>query len=459
MRKITLLLSILSLQVSAQCFDKIDGTCWTVSARKADGTFFSWGRNQAGQIGDGTTTNRSTPTQILTAQPWISMSGARSTMFAIKADGTLWAWGENGNGILGINTPEVVPALLPIQIGTDTNWQKLASMSQTYHVLAIKTNGTLWAWGYNEYGQLGDGTTISRSTPIQVGTDTNWTNVAAGGLHTVAQKADGTLWSWGRNDYGELGLGSALGVSVLQPTQIGTDTDWNVLSTGYAHTLAIKNNGTFWGWGNNSGRVFGDGTFTNRNVPVQTGTDTNWLDIVGGDSHTLALKTNGTLWAWGLNIYGQLGDGTTNTRTTPVQIGTDSDWQEIDASLNRSAALKTNGTLYTWGHNSFGEIGDGTFVNRSVPTAITCPTSILGITGLSKKEIHLCPNPVNNALNISYDEIISSVSIYNLLGQEVFTKAFNDYEAQIDVSNFTSGTYIVKVAVAAEVRTMKLIKK
>jgi YD repeat-containing protein len=158
--------------------------------------------------------------------------------------------------------------------------------------VAVKTDGTLWAWGYNGFGELGDGTTTQRVTPVQVGTDTRWASVAAGQWHTVAVKTDGTLWAWGNNSYGQLG----------------------------------------------------DGTTTQRHAPVQVGIDTNWASVAGsvaaGYGHTVATKTDGTLWAWGYNASGQLGNGTTTQRVTPMQVGTDTHWASVAAGFYHTIGLR-----------------------------------------------------------------------------------------------------------------------
>src|SRR5439155_1562430 len=184
------------------------------------------------------------------------------------------------------------------------------------HTVALKSDGTLWAWGLNAYGQLGDGTTSrDRASPVAVGADSNWSAVAAGKgengrAHTVALKTDGTLWAWGHNGFGELGDGTPLSRS--SPVQVGSTTDWMVVCAGASHTVALKSHGTLWAWGINVDGQLGDGTTaTQRLEPVQVGTATNWAAVAAGVSHTVALKADGTLWAWGQNTFGQLGAGTT----------------------------------------------------------------------------------------------------------------------------------------------------
>ncbi|NBV21606.1 MAG: hypothetical protein EBS05_06750 [Proteobacteria bacterium] len=219
---------------------------------------------------------------------------------------TLWAWGYNAFGQLGNGT--TADQLSPVQIGTDVHWQAAAAGSN--HTVAVKSDGTLWAWGGNANGQLGDGTTTAHSSPVQIGTDTNWQAVAAGASYTVAVKSDGTLWAWGVNTFGQLGDGTT--TERHSPVQIGSATTWQKVTAGYAHTLGIRTDGTLWAWGNNPDGQLGDGTTTDRHSPVRVGTGTTWQSVSAGQSHTVATKSDGTLWTWGDDYYGQLGDASTS---------------------------------------------------------------------------------------------------------------------------------------------------
>ena len=282
-----------------------------IVAIKNDGTLWAWGSNYFGELGNGTSiSNYITPTQIGTANNWKLSACGYGSNLAIKTDGTLWAWGFNNVGQLGDGT--TVNKSTPTQIGTESNW----SLVSIYHSsgFAIKTDGTLWAWGSN----YGGGTTINRSTPTQIGTANNWKTISESG-HILALKTDGTLWAWGMNNFGELGNGTTIS-NYTNPTQIGTANNWKSISGGREHSLAIKTDGTLWAWGLNDYGQLGDGTTVNKSTPIQIGTANNWKLVTAGNWFSTALKADGTLWACGLNDSGQLGDGTTINRNTFTQI-------------------------------------------------------------------------------------------------------------------------------------------
>jgi alpha-tubulin suppressor-like RCC1 family protein len=334
-------------------------------------SLYSWGYGTTGQLGDSTIANRSSPV-LVADSTWTSLSGlvhsSADHSGLVKIDGTLWTWGSGGYGQLGNNT--IIDRSSPVQVGAVTTWNRLSIGFRTG--LAVNEAGTLWSWGDNSFGQLGKQDTILRSSPIQVGSDTNWsTQLAAGYLVSFAIKTNGTLWGWGYNNYGQ--IGDTTLISRSSPVQVGAATTINASSeiSNNANTMAaIKGDGTLWTWGRNqTGSLGGSTVLTgHRSSPVQVGTLTNWksiaIDSAGG---VVALKTDGSIWTWGYNGYGALGNSTVVPRSSPVQLGTLRDWASITCGFGNVGAIKIDGTLWTWGYNQSGSDGLGDLVYRSSP--------------------------------------------------------------------------------------------
>ncbi len=337
------------------------------------GNLRGWGNNTFGPLGDNTGVNKSSPVQtIAQGLNWKQISNfGNYHAAAIKTDGTLWCWGLGTSGQLGDNT--ITSKSSPVQTVTfGTNWVQVACGSG--QTAAIKTDGTLWAWGDNAtYGALGDNTTTQRNSPVQtVAFGTNWKQVFCGNFQMAAVKTDGTLWAWGYNYYGQLGDNSTANKS--SPVQtIAFGNNWKNISTfncpSALHVACIKTDGTLWMWGANTNGQLGDNTVTKRSSPVQTiAGGTNWKQVSVGIDHTAAIKTDGTLWTWGSNTNGCLGDNTTTQRNSPVQTITfGKNWKQVCTGSTFTAAVKTDGTLWTWGLGTSGQLGDNTITSKSSP--------------------------------------------------------------------------------------------
>ena len=337
---------------------------------------FSWGSNTTfGQLGLGNTTSYSSPKQVGALTTWLTVAAGYAHVVATKSDGTLWTWGYNANGQLGLGNVTYYSS--PKQVGALTTWSKIAAARLA--TFSIKTDGTLWSWGYNATGQLGDGTATNRSSPVQVGALTTWLTVAAGSYHTIATQTNGTLWTWGYNANGQLGLGtSGGGTQRSSPVQVGLLTTWLNIAGGGYNTLAVKTDGTLWSWGYNAQGQLGLGNTTDYSSPKQVGALTAWLKVASGLYHSIVTKTDGTLWAWGQGGSGQLGLGNLTYYSSPKQVGGLTTWATpsvMQGNTRSSMAIKTDGTLWTWGFNGNGRLGLGNTTNYSSPKQVGAGTT------------------------------------------------------------------------------------
>jgi alpha-tubulin suppressor-like RCC1 family protein len=333
-----------------------------------DGTVWACGYGYWGQIGDGTNQNRTPCVPVSGLSDVRAVAGGQYNSVAVKNDGTVWAWGVNWYGQLGDGT--TITRYTPVQVSQATGLSIASSVAAgSLHTVALKNDGTVWAWGYNYHGQLGDGTNVNRYTPVQVPGLSGVSKIAVGDNHTVALKSDGTVWTWGLNNYGQLGDGTS--ITRMAPVQVPGLAGVVAVAAAGSYTVAVKSGGTVWAWGHNGNGQLGDNTTITRYTPVQVQNLSGVVTaIAAGYSHTVAVKSDGTVWAWGNNGSGQLGNGTTSTspQTTPVQVQNLSGVvTAIAAGYSHAVARKSDGTVWAWGSNGHAQLGDGTLTTRSSP--------------------------------------------------------------------------------------------
>ena len=364
-------------------FDKQNEGVWEYDTTVRQ--LWAWGRNNSGESAQNNRTDYSSPRQVLgDATTWKYIYSHGSAAGATKNDGTFWVWGVNANNQgLGIQAPGYRSS--PVQL-PGTNWPtepgKASFASQ--HTAAIKTDGTLWTWGFNSNGRLGHNqANTSYDSPKQVGSDTTWKTVSLNYEATYATKTDGTAWSWGWNNNGDNEgiLGHNNDTSYSSPRQI-PGTTWNhIQSTGGGVVAATKTDGTLWSWGANQYGQLGINIPTvniHRSSPTQIGTESTWslsADALGVGSRYSGgcIKNDTELWTWGRNDYGQLGHNNRIDRPSPRQVP--GSWSQFSIRHDWCTGLKTDGTLWTWGRNHQSQLGDGSLTHRSSPTQMGSDTS------------------------------------------------------------------------------------
>jgi alpha-tubulin suppressor-like RCC1 family protein len=406
------------VQITSSNWKMVSSSGNTALAIKSDNTLWAWGVNYGGLYGNNSTVVVSSPIQVGT-ETWRYVNISRNNAGGIKSDGTLWIWGNNSNGEFGNNTRSYSDrASSPVQvIAAGTDWTSVVFGSYGT-VYATKANGTIWAWGNSNFGMIGNNTSyINYSSPIQLA-GTNWASVSSSnGATTLAVKTDGTLWAWGWNAYGKLGINSNnITLYVSSPVQIGTGTDWKKPCANDYTSAAIKTDGTLWMWGSNYYNQLGN-PYAGYEVssPIQTlANDNLWIDISGnnvvgfyatrtaGYVTTTPLPTtstttttpapNGYLFGMGRNAYGELGINSTNPQSIPTQELTGSEWavlpskEDYGSGYASIGAIKKDGTLWLWGRY----FGTTATVHRSSPTQISVggtwtALSILDVSGCAVK--------------------------------------------------------------------------
>jgi len=346
------------------------------------GDVATWGDNTYGQLGDGTKIDHLTPEEIPTVSGIAQIEGGREHALALTSGGVVDAWGWNRKGQVG-NGSTAFTVTKPVQVLTDA----IDIGAGHYSSFAVKSDGTVWGWGQNASGQIGTGTTATQvRTPTKIeGLDgIAIADVAGGRNHVLALSAVGTVYAWGSNGFGQLGNGTLMDSST--PVLVSSLTGVVAVFAGRDHSMAVKADGTVWTWGFNRNGELGDGTTTKRKVPVEVKRAngdplTDIVQVSAGANHSLALRSDGAVFAWGRNNYGQLGDGTFTTRLRAVKVPGLAGVKQVAGGRQNSIAVTTAGDVYTWGENVYGQLGDGTTsdTGRSVPGKVPSLSNVSAV--------------------------------------------------------------------------------
>jgi len=351
---------------------------------------YSWGLNSSGELGHGGTTSVSSPVQIGTDEDWVNAQCGMFYTIAIRNNGTLWGFGKNNVGQLGDNSTTVRSS--PVQIGSDEDWLDAVLSPNQYNCSVVKADGTLWTWGSGAFGRNGLGNTSTVCVPTQVGSETGWADCGGHGQGGAFIKQNGTLWTVGRGHAGALANGNSANATsnnYSTPVQVGSLTNWKFLHGKFRGMFCVKTDGTLWTWGEDDDGANGDGGGdVTRSSPIQIGSDTNWKEPFGCSGNTGGcLKTNGELYGWG-NVTGggwaNFEQGTPTTALSPDIYenepggGGDTDWQgdhrirgNTGGGNGHNGTVKSSGNkLYMWGNNEAGELGNGNTTRINSPIQI-----------------------------------------------------------------------------------------
>ncbi|QNL51746.1 hypothetical protein H8S90_09300 [Olivibacter sp. SDN3] len=347
----------------------------------ADGVLYGWGDNTQGQLGLGVLSKEYTPRQIGTTNDWKMVAAAFFHSLAIKQDGSLWAWGWGNSAEMGLGQGNS-KAHYPTQVGIDNDWRIVSTASS--NSVGLKNDGTLWVWGSNVNACLGVGKTANSSVyiPTKVGTDQDWNQAVAGQHVNFAIKSNGTLWAWGRNTGSNI-LGIRTVNDVVQvPTQVGVDSDWENVYVhsrhGGASVVAVKKDGTVWTWGSNRSGKLGLGDEQERLYPERLTVEGNWIDFAFGDNYTIALEGDGSLWHSGnYQRYNATKIGEESGSTVLKRMHINGRWREAHLGMNFTALVDLQGNIWTYGINANGQLGWGVKESSDKLVKVALPTPVI----------------------------------------------------------------------------------
>ena len=379
------------------------GSQWRLFPIVIENFAYAWGYNSYGQNGTNNTTHTFSPVSVVGGiTNWSQLSSGDSFSLGITAAGVAYGWGDNSKGRLGDGT--ITSRRSPVTVVGGLTWSQIHASESRGSAIGLTTAGVAYAWGDNIGGQLGDGTKVSKSSPVSVLGGLTWSQVSIGSTHCIGITTTGVGYSWGDNFNGRLGDGTSTGSSLSPGTIVGGLT-WSKVAAGLAHNLAITTGGVAYAWGANGSSynpgILGDGTTTDRSSPGSVlGGITNWVQVSAGSIHSLGLTSSGIAYAWGYNEQGRLGIGESfGSRLSPVTVvGGITNWAQVQAGLSASLAITTTGQAYGWGYgrhfNGGGRLGNGTEDSFSSPRSVLGPSnwvhiahgkhSTLGILAVAK---------------------------------------------------------------------------
>jgi|GEM_PF-1558839 len=337
---------------------------------KDEGAAYCWGYNGVGSVGDGTTISRPTPVAVAGGLTFASLAAGGLFYHAcgLTTGGPAYCWGSNANGQLGDGS--TTNSATPVAVSGGLTFASLTGGYQ--HTCGLTSGGAAYCWGDNVNGQLGDGSTTRRTTPVPVSGELTFARLTAGGgSHVCGLTTSGAAYCWGNNSSGELGDGST--TSRTTPVAVSGGLTFVSMTAGYFHTCALTSGGAVYCWGNNGSGQLGDGTLTGRTAPVAVAGGMTFASLAVGGYHTCSLTSGGAAYCWGFNLFHQMGDGSAINRATPVAVSGDLAFTSLTAGGWHTCGPAAGGAVYCWGYNANGELGDGSTTPRTTPVAVLNP--------------------------------------------------------------------------------------
>lgn len=420
----------------------------------------TWGED-ADHLGTGDGLNHYNPILVPNLTGITKAEAARKHSVFLKNDGTVLTVGKNFYGQLGDGT--TTDTDVPVALTSLSGIMDISANNYGDFTLFLKNDSTVWACGYNNVGQLGDGTSANQTTPVQVSALAGIKAISAGESHSLFLKGDGTVWGVGANSqYGQLGDGTNMNTTV--PVQVSGISDIVAIEAGYGHSLFLKSDGTVWACGGNSNGQLGDSSTTNRNAPVQVYGLDSIIEIAAGEKHSLFLQSNGNVWACGGDLPAH-GNGTLfgQPLKIPVLDTLLSDIVHISAGTGFSIFVKNDGTVLTCGLNNYGQLGTGAISGLpvAVPAARTMPPACNITTAIAEAEtqstLSIYPNPAKETVTIGNVPSGSTIRIMDMLGKQVYNNQASATKEIINIDIFTNGIYLIQIETSRQIVNKKLV--
>lgn len=483
-----LLLGTTSFTSKAQTLNPVSAGAVTVAAGeyftlvlKPDGSIWSSGNNQFGGLGRADNYRTSipnpvprpvlTPTSAAPSTYWTQIAAAGATSLALRSDGTLWRWGYDlGPTANSLNSYLPSQVALPVGVPVGSTWLSISTGGS--HALALCSDGSLWSWGFNTFGELGNGQAINAAT-LQLqrvpapALGSRWVAAWAGPQHSLGLRDDGSLWGWGSNSCGALGVpvtgGPLYAVTqpVLVPTPVGAapNTRWVTATPGQSLSLAIRSDGTLWGWGTAYGIMPNAARITNPH-------NTTWRQVSTRNVQTLGVDSNNTIWSWGwFNERGILGTGNTADIYPMQQEATHGQWLQVSVGAEHSVAISTSGEVWATGayyspsiqNLNFGQFGDGTTIGSLVFKRTN--SNVLSTAAESATAPQVSPNPASGYVQLHGLKPYTSLALYHIDGRLVRSYQVNSPPIQtIDIQGLSTGLYLLQIKATGEsIRAVRLM--